>query len=645
MFDSEEAILDSTERGSVSQFGQLSTSSVEASDAALTAARRIGGQQSHVTKLLQQLRKLLEEEGEAPEILSLQSKVKAAYRKYLDAVQEFCGSLERDSEQYKRYMDQLQVRDREILEMEELVNVYVCKVLTMGSARSSRSSCTSRSKSIRSTGKAATHASTTLSEAARVRMDMRMAEINLAKVKRNEELKAEAAKTVVEAERAKVEAERAKVEAERAKAEAAAAEQSQRAILEAETDLAMARVRSEAVQGLLDLEEEEPLSAHEMVSQYVASLPQHQGVVQSVPPLQTGNEPLDCANPAVSVGPKLVTSPEVTTCVSQSLNVQATPWLEPVRHSVGLPHNDCLSLFRQSAPAPSSRPPPGLHCPGTLGIPGCSGTYHGSVSIPISAISFQPPGSLSSTSQGVLPTVTTVVAPMLTTQTTKGTTTIESAVVHGPAVSTVGLSTLHVPGFLSSEGEQDNIIPSQPVVVSSNFPTPIMSTSISHPTMSFTSNTNTSIAELAQVLVRCQGSKPLLEDERYGGDPLRYHQFMRQVEDRILNIYAKSDPGHALQLLLNSTTGRARKLIGSCIMLQPAKALDKALELLYTSFGSPAVAVKAHLKAVCEGPTIRDDERSLQDFYSDLVNCKLVVETANAASMLNSATTSEGYIR
>ena len=43
MSDIEEAILNSTERGLVSQTGQLPTSSVEASDAALTAARRIGG--------------------------------------------------------------------------------------------------------------------------------------------------------------------------------------------------------------------------------------------------------------------------------------------------------------------------------------------------------------------------------------------------------------------------------------------------------------------------------------------------------------------------------------------------------------------------------------------------------------------------
>ena len=64
--------------------------------------------------------------------------------------------------------------------------------------------------------------------------------------------------------------------------------------------------------------------------------------------------------------------------------------------------------------------------------------------------------------------------------------------------------------------------------------------------------------ELARVMIRCQGSGALGELEKFNGDTLRYHLFMRQVEDRILSIYHRSDPGHALQLLLNSTTGRAK---------------------------------------------------------------------------------------
>ena len=55
-------------------------------------------------------------------------------------------------------------------------------------------------------------------------------------------------------------------------------------------------------------------------------------------------------------------------------------------------------------------------------------------------------------------------------------------------------------------------------------------------------------------------------------------------------------------------------------MLQPDKALDEALQLLYKTFGSPAVAIKAHLRTVCKGSTIKTDEQSLQEFYSDLIN-------------------------
>ena len=64
--------------------------------------------------------------------------------------------------------------------------------------------------------------------------------------------------------------------------------------------------------------------------------------------------------------------------------------------------------------------------------------------------------------------------------------------------------------------------------------------------------------EFAQVLVRCQESRFLNENERYSGDSLQYHQFIRQI---ILKIYRQSDPGHAFQLLLNSAAGRVRKLI------------------------------------------------------------------------------------
>ena len=151
-----------------------------------------------------------------------------------------------------------------------------------------------------------------------------------------------------------------------------------------------------------------------------------------------------------------------------------------------------------------------------------------------------------------------------------------------------------------------------------------------------------SVNDVARMFVRCQGTRTLTNEEKFDGNPLHYHLFMRQVQDRILNIYGNPDPGHALQLLLKATTGRARKPISNCVMLLPSEGLNSALRLLHKTFGSPDVAVKAYIQLVSDGPQIRTDERSLQDLYSHLVNCKMVAEAAGAWQLLNSASTIDG---
>ena len=151
-----------------------------------------------------------------------------------------------------------------------------------------------------------------------------------------------------------------------------------------------------------------------------------------------------------------------------------------------------------------------------------------------------------------------------------------------------------------------------------------------------------SVDDVARMFVRYQGTRTRTNEEKFDGNPLHYHLFMRQVQDRILNIYGNPDPGHALQLLLEATTSRARKLISNCIMLQPSEGLNCALRLLHKAFGSPDVAVKAHIQMVSDRLQIRIDERSLKDLYSDLVNFKMVVESAGALQLLNSASTIDG---
>ena len=124
-------------------------------------------------------------------------------------------------------------------------------------------------------------------------------------------------------------------------------------------------------------------------------------------------------------------------------------------------------------------------------------------------------------------------------------------------------------------------------------------------------------------------------------NPLDYYQFIRQVENRILDVYGQSDPGHALHLLLDATKGRAHKLISSCVMLSPDIALNKALRLLHKAFGSTQVAVRAFIDSVCEGGVISHTEVGLEDFYYGLINCQIVLEAAWADNLLNAASTAE----
>ena len=117
-------------------------------------------------------------------------------------------------------------------------------------------------------------------------------------------------------------------------------------------------------------------------------------------------------------------------------------------------------------------------------------------------------------------------------------------------------------------------------------------------------------------------------------DPLEYFKFIWHVEDRILRIYEKSDPGHALYLLLEATCGQAHKLISSCVMLAPKRGLSEALHLFHKTFCSPQVAVWLFIELVCNGSLIANTKVGLQNFYSNLINCKIVLEAVGAHNLL-----------
>ena len=71
------------------------------------------------------------------------------------------------------------------------------------------------------------------------------------------------------------------------------------------------------------------------------------------------------------------------------------------------------------------------------------------------------------------------------------------------------------------------------------------------------------------------------------------------------------------------------------------KGLPEAVHLLYKAFGSPQVTVKSYIDSVCSGNTILNTEMGLEEFYFDLLHCKVVLEAAGAHNLLNAASTAE----
>ena len=532
-----------------------------------------------------------------------------------------------------------------------------------------------RSRKGSGSGSTSHHSTTSLSSSVKARMNLRMAEMNLHAMKREQALR----KAMLETELA---------------------------VIHAETELSKAKIRSEASQGLLDLDDDEPsLSAHEKVSDYVNSLPQPD--VNTTPSEQdpaleppmgglllSGNKSAvpDSQSPDLSSGAGTAIAPALgITTFQQGLNPLASSWQD----SNTVPScNQTNRVLRQSAPAVSSTFMPGHLTPapnrfppvGQVSFPVSHGPAAPVNSIILPQISEFPAqasvatSSLADMFSGLALNETTsshAIAhgpaipashiprncasgslpfpysfPSSTTNKPPGvsfanTTHYDSGMAHGPAAPVETVPSPQVNGLLTSALNlpvahgQSNQVVSCSVPSGSHFPN-LGVAGMESRQFTQTAVARASIDDFARVLVRCQSSRALCDNERYDGDPLRYHQFIRQVEDRILNIYRQTDPGHALQLLLQSTTGRARKLIENCIMLPPSEALKEALNLLYRSFGSPDVAIKAHLKRVCEGPPVGTDERHLQDFYTELVNCKMVLESANATHLLNAVSTAEG---
>ena len=148
--------------------------------------------------------------------------------------------------------------------------------------------------------------------------------------------------------------------------------------------------------------------------------------------------------------------------------------------------------------------------------------------------------------------------------------------------------------------------------------------------------------DLARMFVRCRESPGPPAEDKYDGDPKTYHRFIRQVEDRIMQIYGHTDPGHALQLLTAATRGRAHRIVDNHMMNPSAKnALADALLDLKVAFGSPLRTVNALLEQIRKGSVIRTTADGLEDLYIELMTVRQGMLAAGAEEDLNATSTVE----
>ena len=78
---------------------------------------------------------------------------------------------------------------------------------------------------------------------------------------------------------------------------------------------------------------------------------------------------------------------------------------------------------------------------------------------------------------------------------------------------------------------------------------------------------------------------PSAEVQVFNGDPCSYQRFLSSF--RYVVETNTSDPSARLNLLIQYTSGQARKVIEDCVLLPPEQGYIQAKELLRKNFGNP----------------------------------------------------------
>eukprot|EP00794_Sanderia_malayensis_P006686 gene6686-biopygen5463 len=127
---------------------------------------------------------------------------------------------------------------------------------------------------------------------------------------------------------------------------------------------------------------------------------------------------------------------------------------------------------------------------------------------------------------------------------------------------------------------------------------------------------------------------PKSELIQFDGNPLRYYIFMKSFENQVEK--DTDDNNRRLQLLVQYCTGKARKVIESCILLNEEEGYKEAKRLLEERFGNKYKVSNSWINKVSDGPPIRPNDReALMDLADDLQNCEITLRATGRLNQVN----------
>ena len=119
----------------------------------------------------------------------------------------------------------------------------------------------------------------------------------------------------------------------------------------------------------------------------------------------------------------------------------------------------------------------------------------------------------------------------------------------------------------------------------------------------------------------------------FDGDPLKYFLFMRSFEN---SVEKDTDEKSRLQLLIQYCSGKAKKVIESCVLLEPDEGYEEAKKLLAERFGDKFKVTNSWIRKVSDGPVIKArDREALQDLADDLKNCEITLKATGRLAQIN----------